>query len=1243
MASRKEYEMLFQLNAQLGGGFNSTFSKAQKELSHLQKDIQALSKLQNDISAYQKQQGAIEATRAKLSTLQQQYDNIQKEIRETEGYSSSLENKLLSKQQQIDKTSASLQQQTDKLNQMGSALRSAGVNTDNLSSETSRLTDRMDELKGRQEEIADGAEEYGASASEAFGVVQNAIVAAGVTTALKEIADAYMECINASMEFESAMTGVSKTTDMSDGELAAMAEEIKTLSTEIPITTTELANVAEVAGQLGIAKDDLLDFSTIMSMLSTATTMSADEAATMLAQFANITQMDPKYYSNLASTIVDLGNNYATTEQKITEMAQGIAASASLAGMSEADMVALSAAVTSLGIETQAGATSMSKLISELGSAVETGDNLGQIASIANMTSAEFQEAWGQNAVTALEAFVVGLNDVERNGMSATQALSELDINEVRMQRMILSMANSGDLLSRTLSTANNAWKENTALTVEAEKRYATTQSKLTMMQNSYNNLKVSIGDALIPEMRGLYDIGTEVMSGASEFISTNPTLVKSVTAFVGVLGAATAGMTAYAAISKTVKALELGSLFTTGGPIMLAVAGAAALATAVIGITDAYNEARIAARRYGDEVTAAADEYREAMNTSDELESHISEWRSLNETISSGAASADEVTAAKERLKETEQWLIDNYGIYLNNDGTISEEEINSLEQRNEELRETARLQAEIALYDAKTKYDDAKGDIEDTQTKRDKLSSETTQMAKEQSILTRHSTRWEHTMESEEYQNADLGEQQRIFNEAISNMHADLREIGNTDDYSGSGFAGVDASLSYLTDDIEENQAKLKEYNTELKEYYDSAAAYKKATRDIIDMNLSDIPTDNLQEFGEIARSIGEQAANAELDASELENYANRLTEIAHAAGLIPENQQIVFNADGALNVIEEVEDGIHDLDGQTVEITADANADAAYATINGVQYKVLQYDESTGIATLSADGTNASMQINLATGEVHEFDEEEAEAYLDANIDNLKTNVSTAKSLLSSIKDKTVTITSVFKSVGDKVKSMFGFGGYATGTDYATPGAHWVGENGPELLWFNGGEKVLDAKKSAALVKEQAEADAIISSIATVGNNVSDQSEYISSSQEFSEVAQASSLSPITPSGQELAELEQTAYTPYATAPEISDERETTFVMQEYSENAQMQIAYFNPLFTAAMESMQRAEPIATAQGGGTSYVITIAPQFEVHAESSEDIESVMRKCTNIVTDNVMDALEEAGIDAKRGAYI
>ena len=83
MASRKEYEALFRLNAQLGGGFNSTFKSAQSELSAFQKQMQALNRTQSDIAAYQKQQAAVTATTSKLGNLKQQYGLLQKEIGET--------------------------------------------------------------------------------------------------------------------------------------------------------------------------------------------------------------------------------------------------------------------------------------------------------------------------------------------------------------------------------------------------------------------------------------------------------------------------------------------------------------------------------------------------------------------------------------------------------------------------------------------------------------------------------------------------------------------------------------------------------------------------------------------------------------------------------------------------------------------------------------------------------------------------------------------------------------------------------------------------------------------------------------------------------------------------------------------------------------------------------------------------------------------------------------------------------
>ena len=653
MANLREFEMLFKLNAQVGGSYSAAFSKAQAQVTAMQQKIVDLDKVQGEISSYQKQQNAIEATRKKLETLQAQYDNIQREIGETAGFSSDLENKLLSKKQAIEKASSALEQQTQKAQQMGTALQNAGVDTKNLAGETDRLTAEIQDLKEEQQGVIDQAEAMGNSGAEAIQAFQESLIASTIQDTLQEIYDGLKECADASIEFESALTGVDKTTDLSEAELAALSAAVKDLATEIPVTTDEMLGIGEVAGQLGIAKENLLDFATVMSMLSTATTMAADEGATMLAQFANITQMDPSKYSNLASAIVALGNSYATTEQKITEMSQGIAASASLAGMSEADMLGISAAVSSLGIESQMGSTAVSKLISTLMTVVETGEGLEEFANIANMTAEEFTQAWGDNAAGALESFIVGLSDTDRLGQSAIVTLTELGITESRMQRTILSLSNSGDLLTQTITTANSAWRENTALTEEAEKRYATTASQQQMMQNAFNNLKVAIGDNYTPALQGLYSMTTDVTVAFTEFVEQNPALVRAVTAAVGVVGVATVGMAGYAAYTNLAAAAS--KLFAKSVPglnvILGVTAGVAALAAGVAALT-AIEDSETQQLRELTEASRA--DYAQLQATKAEYEQACAVYGATSQEAQYLAWRVDDLTAAYEGNKQT-------------------------------------------------------------------------------------------------------------------------------------------------------------------------------------------------------------------------------------------------------------------------------------------------------------------------------------------------------------------------------------------------------------------------------------------------------------------------------------------------------------------------------------------------------------------------------------------------------------
>lgn len=517
-----------------------------------------------------------------------------------------LNNELVDNQNRLDAAERGM-------NKWQTTINEAQMKLDDTNAEIEKNAQYLDEAKNSANGCATSIDRYGKSTEEAgkqskeFGdrskegieALSAALAAAGVAATVKEIAEALKACCDASIEFESAMAGVAKTTDLSEVELAQMSDSIKEMSERIPLTTTELAGIAEAGGQLGIAKEDLLSFTETMAMLGTATNVTSDEAATMIAQFANVTGLDPDKYENLGSAIVDLGNNSATTESKIMELSQRFAAAASVAGFSETDILGFAAATSSLGIEAEAGGSALSKLVSNIQLAVETGDGLNEFAAVAGMSADAFAQAWGVDAAGATAQFITGLNNTERNGKSAIAVLDEMGLSEVRLRNAVTSLAKSGDLLTDSISMSSAAFKENTALAKEANTRYSTSESRLQILKNSFNNLKIAVGNQLNPALENLTKIGEGVIDWATEFVETHEGIVPVITAVVAGLAVFAAGITAVAIASsvgaKAVAAFKAALDVATGGATFLITAIMAvvtALTTLILSFDDGVESA---------------------------------------------------------------------------------------------------------------------------------------------------------------------------------------------------------------------------------------------------------------------------------------------------------------------------------------------------------------------------------------------------------------------------------------------------------------------------------------------------------------------------------------------------------------------------------------------------------------------------------------------------------------------------
>lgn len=322
----------------------------------------------------------------------------------------------------------------------------------------------------------------------------------------------------AAVSWESSFAGVKKTVDDSAAGYAELSGELRGMAKELPASHSAIAGVAEAAGQLGIQRENITGFTRTMIDLGETTNLSADEAATALARFSNIMGTSQSEMSNLGSAVVDLGNNYATTEREIVEMGLRLAGAGRQAKLSEGDVLGLATALSSVGIEAEAGGTAFSRVIIEMGTAVDTqGEKLRTFAEVSGMSAEEFSTAWRDNAGEAIAAFIGGLGEMEASGQSVQPVLDELGMTDIRVGDALRRASGASEIFTEAMRTGNDAYRENTALAAEAEQRYATTASQLSVLKNNVDAAAISLGEVFLPVINTLADGGADFASWLSD------------------------------------------------------------------------------------------------------------------------------------------------------------------------------------------------------------------------------------------------------------------------------------------------------------------------------------------------------------------------------------------------------------------------------------------------------------------------------------------------------------------------------------------------------------------------------------------------------------------------------------------------------------------------------------------------------------------------------------------------------
>lgn len=1102
MANRKEYEMLFALNAQVNSGFHGTFTKAQARFAELGNEIRNLQKTQANISAYQKQESAIAATGSKLDNLKQQHALLQKQIKETKGSTASLERENLKLEQRIKDTEATLSNQKHKLDATTAALEQAQVSTAALEEADASLAAQIADLTAQQEEAAQGALTMGEKTAQSFGAIQSAITAEGTAAALKEIGGAYMDCITIAGDFQESMSTVEALSGAAGNEMEILTAKAKEMGATTKFTAQEASQAMQYMSMAGWDASAMTAGLGGVMQLAAA---SGEELGTVsdivtgaLTAFGMTANDTNRFVDILAATATKSNTNVSM----LGESFKYVAPLCGTLGYSAQDAAVNLGLMANSGIKASQAGTTLKTALANMSAPTDKQAAAMDRLDI-SMTNTDGSMKTMMELTQNLRSAFAGLSEAEQ-----TAAASTIFGKEAMSGMLAIINASQADFDSLTQSIYGSAG----AAQRMAEIKLDNMNGQLTLMQSASDALKTSIGEQFTPAARELLAVGTDIFTGMDEFVRESPEAVGAITGVVGAVALLTAGMTAYTAVTKVAKALDLAAMFTGPGALILGVGAAVAgLGGAIYGM---YQKAHEGVPEV-EELTRAASDLGETAEQA---------GHALSGVTSDTQASIDVAGTYIARLKEIEA--------ATNGNVTGNEDYHNTLTLLTQVMPDLAG-QIDLAtnsIEGGTAALEESVAAIQknaEEQARADKLAELLSKQAAAEQELAKNKldrTAAEIRLAEIEKQRIPLQEQLKELSAGVSFKEGDLSKE----------YTETKKQLEALNLEYKQTENSLKNYDTAIEQGEAAASSAKDA---IGDYNAavaaqSGVSQEAAQQISALEYVIGGTVSQVEslVDAYNTA-YTAAQESISGQYAMWDQAAQVVAVSAGSVNTsmesqiayweaynqnLESLRDRAADIEGlgSVIASFADGSANsvnmiAGMVSANDADLKAMvQNWEELQKAQDDAAQSVADLKTDFSS-QMDELRQDLAEdiAAMDLSSEALESGQATIQGFINAAEEMLPDVQRAYNHLGMAAASALSSaaGGksislellgsqtphYASGTESAEPGFALVGEEGPELVYFGGGEKVVNASETAAM-RASPGVSAMVTPISSGGNS-------------------------------------------------------------------------------------------------------------------------------------------------------
>lgn len=496
-----------------------------------------------------------------LKKLQQEYDNLYDEI---------------------GLTNLSLRDLGKRQKDLNAILRQLNPNTElykQYSEQLKEVNNRIKELRGTANEtrfslakLADGFNRYGT-------------IAASIIAGLTGVTLTMRSCVNEYAEMEEAQSQVVKYTGLAKQEVEELNEEFKRMDTRT--ARTRLNELAGDAGKLGIStKDGVLEFVEAADMINVA--LGEDLGKDAITQIGKLADMfgdgDRSLKENMlavGSAVNSVAQNSSAAEPYLVEFTARMGGVGKQANLAITDIMGFASALDQNMLRSEMASTALSGLILKLY------QEPAKYAKLAGLQVEEFTQLMSKDANEAVLTFLEALNRL--GGMDKlAPVLDQMSLSGAEAASVISALAGNVDKVRKEQQGANQAFVEGTSIYNEFSVQNSTVQAELDKAKKSFSDIRVELGEQLLPVMKYMVTTGSLTVKGLSAVVSilienkrVIVTATAAVSAYIIVVKSATLATKAYEVATKAATwATNLFSKATKASPWGLVISGATAAAT---------------------------------------------------------------------------------------------------------------------------------------------------------------------------------------------------------------------------------------------------------------------------------------------------------------------------------------------------------------------------------------------------------------------------------------------------------------------------------------------------------------------------------------------------------------------------------------------------------------------------------------------------------------------------------------